>query len=375
MTRRGDVTKRRRGHGEGTLYRRRGGSWAGAITIGLNANGRQRRKCVYGRTRREVAEKLARLQVARLDGPLAEPGRLRLGEYLNRWHEDVSRPRTRPGTHAEYGRLVRHIVRHVGNVQLGRFGPLHVKGLLEALEREEVGSRTRQSIHRMLHCALHDAQRMGLLRANSCDAVDAPRHTKREIQVLDADQTRRLLEAAAEDERIGALVTVLATTGLRLGEALALRWRDVDFQAGTVQVERTLTAQLTFAEPKTPRSRRRVGLPQRTLTLLRAHRARLRGVPHPNTLVFTDSAGGPWRKSNLIRRHWHPLLRRAEVPHIGFHALRHGHATALLAAGANPRAVAERLGHARASLVLDVYGHALPGADRELTVRADGLYR
>jgi integrase len=96
-------------------------------------------------------------------------------------------------------------------------------------------------------------------------------------------------------------------------------------------------------------------------------------MPHPNRLVFTDSQGGPWRRSNLLRREWHPLLGAAELPRLGFHVLRHTHATALLAAGHNPRAVAARLGHSRPSLVLDVYGHLLPGADEALTASAEAF--
>jgi integrase len=370
------MSRQNRRYGEGSIYRRNDGRWAGALVVGTTENGKPRRRTVYGRSRREVAEKLARLQVDRLDGVLSDPTKLRLGEYLNHWLENVSRPRTRASTHALYGRLVGHINKHASGVRLSKLSPLHLEALQRALEQKGVGARTRQAVHRLLHRALGDAQRRGLIRVNVAAAVDAPQVAKKEIRILDERQTKKLLEAAAEEPRIGPLVTLMATTGLRLGEALGLRWRDLDLKGGKVRVERTLVevnGDLSFHEPKTKRSQRQVGIPNETLKVLRGHRSRLPGLPHPERLVFCDAKGGPWRRSNLTRREWHPLLEKAELPRIGLHALRHGHATALLAGGANPRAVADRLGHSQPSLVLDVYAHTLPGADRELTDRVEAL--
>jgi integrase len=216
------------------------------------------------------------------------------------------------------------------------------------------------------------------VRVNAATAVDPPRAPRKEITVLDSEQTRHLLNIAAQGQKIAPLVTILAMTGMRIGEALALRWRDLDLRAGTIKVNRTLVeirGQFSFQEPKSNASRREVGIPQEAVDVLRALRSRIRGLPHPERLVFTDSRGGPLRRSNLIRRDWHPLLKLANLPKTGIHSLRHSHATQLLAAGANPRAVADRLGHSRASLVLDVYGHVLPGADRELTDQMGALLR
>ena len=367
-----------RRYGEGSIYRRADGRWAAALVTGTCANGKPRRRTVYGHSRREVADKLARLQVDRLDGNLTEPSKLRLGEYLTRWLDSVSRPRTRPTTHAEYKRLVCHVQKHASRIVLSKLSPMHIEALQSELERTRVGARTRQAIHRVLRNALGDAVRLGLVRVNVAASIDTPRVPRKEIRVLDGEQTRHLLDVAVNDSKIGALVTLLSTTGLRIGEALALRWLDVDLRTGTIKVNRTLVeidGKFSFQEPKSKASRRKVGIPQETVDALRALRSKIRGVPHPERLVFTDRRCGPLRRSNLIRRDWHPLLKLAELPKTGFHILRHSHATQLLAAGANPRAVADRLGHSQASLVLDVYGHVLPGADRELTDRTATLLR
>jgi integrase len=368
---------RRRGTGEGSIYRRNDGLWAASLTIGLDAKGKQRRRVKYARTRKEAAELLARMQVDRIDAPLRDPSRLKLDAYLERWLNDVSRPRTRETTHAEYRRLARHVCDHLAGISLEKLAPLHIRSLHSELERSKVGARTRQAVHRLLHRALGDAQRMGMVRINAAALVDAPRVPKREARVLTPEQLRKLLEVSRADETVGALAILLSFTGLRIGEALALQWRHVDLRNGVLQVERSLAevrGRFIVREPKSARSRRRVEIPEAALEALRVYRGRRGTIPHTASLVFSDSCDGYLRRSNVLRREWHPLLKRAGLPQVGFHAVRHGHATALLAAGANPRAIAERLGHSRASLVLDVYGHVIPGAGRELANRiADTL--
>jgi len=374
--------RKRRGSGEGSIYRRKDGVWVASLTVGTDAQGRQRRRVWYGQTQAEAAEKLARNRARQLDGTLGEPTRLKVGKYLERWKADASDPRTRQTTAATYERLLRlHVEPYLAGVPMAKLGPAHVQGLLAELERQGVGARTRQATHRLLHRAFGDAVRFGLLRANPCTAVDAPRVPRSEPRHFNPEQLRQLLEAAEEDARGGALAVLLVTAGLRVGEALALRWRDVSLREGWVDVAHTLVEvkdaegkiRLSLQEPKTPRSRRRVELPPLAVQALHRHRSHLTARPHPTAPVLADRKGGFLRRSNVLRRTWWPLLERAGLPKAGFHAARHGHATALLAAGANPRAIAERLGHSRASLVLDVYGHVAPGAGRELAERMEAL--
>jgi integrase len=374
----------KRGHGEGNIRKRPDGRWEARVTVGVDSRGRQRRRSVYGNSRAEVAEELTRAQTDRIEGILIEPRTLRLGKYLETWLEAVSRRRTRETTHREYGRLVGHIRRHLGTVALAKIGSLHLEALQSALEREKVGARTRQAVHRLLHLALRDAQRRGLVRVNAANVATAPRAPRAPVRVLDAADLHKLL-AAATTSRIGPLVELLAGTGLRIGEALALRWKDLDLASRRVCVERgqveltttdrdgNKTTRILFTEPKSAASRRTLGLPGSVVAALEAYRAKLKATPHPQRLVFTDSRGGPWRRSNLMRREWHPLLETAGLTRMGFHVLRHSHASALLAAGLNPRAIAARLGHSRPSLVLDVYGHLLPGADDDLTAAAEAI--
>ncbi len=132
-------------------------------------------------------------------------------------------------------------------------------------------------------------------------------------------------------------------------------------------------SELSFRELKTRSSRRPIDLPALAVDALAAHRRRMAAVPHPTALVFTDTAGGPIRRGNLVRRSFHPLLRRAGLDRIRFHDLRHTAATLLLRQGVHPKVVQERLGHAQISLTLDTYSHAVPSMQRDAAERLDAL--
>ena len=166
------------------------------------------------------------------------------------------------------------------------------------------------------------------------------------------------------------------TTGLRQGELLGLQWDDVDFDGAALHVRHTLhelNGRLWIGEPKTRRARRQVDLPTIAIAALQDHQERMLIEGHPHGLVFRDTRRGPLRKSNLVRRSFLPLLKRAGLPAIRFHDLRHTAATLLLAQGVHPKIVQERLGHSQISLTLDTYSHVLPGMGREAASKLDAL--
>lgn len=367
---------RKRGSGEGSIYRRRDGRWAASLTVGNDANGRQRRRAFYAKTRREVEEKLARARAAQLDGLLLESNQLTVSEYLTRWLEDDARVTVRPTTYASYESVIRlHISPHLGRVKLSKLGPAQVQALYAKLEQDGASPRMRQYVHAILHRALSRAVKWELITRNPCTAVARPRAPQKEIRPLDQAQVRSLLKVAHGDP-LEALYVLAVTTGLRQGEILALRWQDVDIERRTVTVRRTLTevnGQLAFGEPKTKRGRRAVEIPELAARALRAHRSTIAAIPHPASLVFADSKGGPIRKQNLVRRSFRPLLKRAKLGHVRFHDLRHTAATLLLAEGVHPKVVQERLGHATISITLDTYSHVLEGMDREAANRLDAV--
>jgi integrase len=367
----------RRGSGEGSVYRRKSdGRWVGAAIVGYTAEGRPRRRVVYGATQREALEELRRLQEDARQGRIVEPHKLTVDSYLTKWLDSIAGPRLRPRTQEEYGRVLDHCRRHLGGLALAKLGKVHVLTLHAEWKREKLGARTQQASHRALFAALKDAQRLDLIAVNPAASVPAPRAPRREREVFDPAQLRRLLSAAEGDASCGALSVLLACSGLRLGEALGLAWKHVDLARGLLRVERVLSeskGKLSFQPPKTTRSKRTVELPARAIEALRAHRERLKATPHPDRLVFPDSRGKPQRRSNLVRRGWHPLCRTAKVPTLGLHALRHCHATVLLAGGVPIHVVASRLGHSTPNVTLSVYAHAFEQDGRAVAERVEAL--
>ena len=365
---------RRRGNGEGSIYRTPNGQWCAALTIGYDGNGKRRRRYLYGRTKGEVLEKLNELRSEVGSGSVVEPSRTTVGEYCHNWLETVAAQRVRMTTLANYQRLVElHVIPDLGGVRLKQLEPMNVRVWQTALENRGVSSHQRRAAYVLLKTILKDAIRLNLLARNPLDAIDKPRIASKELQALSSDELRCLLEASTH-HRLHALIVLAVATGARQGELFGLQWRDIDLASGVITIQRTLVevnGHIDFGEPKTARSRRRVDLPSNAVRALREHRGRGPATPHPVTLVFTDTEGNPLRRSNFIRRVWHPLLTKAELPSVKFHSLRHSHITNLLAAGGNLKAVSDRVGHSRTSMTADVYAHAVAGMQDDLVRKLD----
>ncbi len=357
------------------MCRRADGRWVATLCLGRDEAGRYRRRAVYAATQREAIDKLNRLRADDLNGALVAPDRTRVAEYLEGWLEDSVRPSTARSTYRCYRGFVRnHIAPVVGGVPLQRLTPQHVQSLYAEMERGGASPACRVAAHVVLRRALSQAVRFGLIGRNPCDAVTRPRAKRKEVSYLDAAQVRALLETARGD-RLEALAVLAVATGLRQGELLGLQWHDVDLAAGTLAVRRQLLGHndgsFELGELKTPKSRRLVELPAVAVAALAAHRGRLATPPLPADLVFTDTRGGPLRRSNLLRRWFVPLLARAGLPRVRFHDLRHTHATLLLTQGVNPKVVQERLGHSQISMTLDTYSHVVPSLQRDAARRLD----
>jgi len=221
-----------------------------------------------------------------------------------------------------------------------------------------------------------------LVRRNPCDAVERPRLRRREMRTLDVPQAKALL-SAAEGDRLKALFCLAIHTGLREGEMLGLRWSDLDWKTGALHVQRQLQwisgQGPTFAEPKTAKGRRQVILGPATLSKLQDHNKRQKGERlfrgesrQEQGLIFTSAIGTPLDPCNVLK-HFKALLRKAGLPDIRLHDLRHTAASLMLQQGVHPKVVQERLGHSTVSLTLDVYSHVLPGLQESAGIQLDQL--
>lgn len=365
----------KRANGEGTIYKRKDGRWTARLSM---PDGK--RKDFFGKTRQEVAGKLsAATEKRRQNVPLVDESET-VAKYLTTWLDGIQGT-ARPKTYTTYEGLVRlHAKPKIGQVRLARLSPQHLQDLYTDRLAAGLAPQTVRHLHAVLHRALEQAASWDLVYRNVADLVSPPRVPRHEMKALSADQSRELLKAASGD-RLEALYVLALTTGMRLGELLALRWRDIDLENAALSVTATLTqagGTMKLSEPKTVGSRRHVSLGAMAVESLRRHRVDqtaerlLRGpIWEDNDLVFANEVGKPIAPSNLRRRSFKPLLEKAELPQIRFHDLRHSAATLLMSQGVNPKIVSERLGHSRVSITLDLYSHVTPTIQREAAAMLD----
>jgi integrase len=359
----------RRGNGEGSISRRKDGRWEAKYTA-HTADGPKRR-ALYGKTRKEAADKLAKALADRVSGYTFDTENMSVGEYLDRWLNDSGRGSVRLSTYERHEQIVRlHLKPALGRVKLTKLTPAHVQGLYRDKLDSRLTPATVQKIHTVLHKALAQALKWNMIPHNVADAVKAPRPAPEEMHPLSPDEARKLIEAVRGD-KLEALYVLAVHTGMRQGELLALKWEDVELNEGVIRIKRTLVrsgGRIAVGEPKTKGSRRPVHLTGTAVEALRGHLERqlddierLGDLYHDHGLVFTSGVGTLINPSNLHRRSFAPLLQRARLPQIRFHDLRHTCATLLLSRNVHPKYVQELLGHATVAITLDTYSHMIPG--------------
>jgi integrase len=357
-----NVTRTRRGKGDGNISQRKDGRWSAYISL----PGRGR-KYVYGKTRQEAVSELRRLQRSLSAGRLVPSSSLRLGAFLESWLVAVE-PNLRAQSLRRYQQVVGdHVIPALGARVLTRLEPEEIQRLYAAKIRDGLSPATVRMIHFVLHRALRDAVRWGRCSYNSADQVDPPRLPRKEADVLGLREVRAVLEKAA-GHPFEMLFRLAILTGMRRGELLALRWRDVELDPGLIHVRGTLQPSPLghpplIAEPKSASSRRTLAIDADLVVRLSSHREAWPSLwdgngaaPVPDDFVFVSSAGRPVSPSSLMLS-WSRLLRRSGIPHVPFHATRHTAATLMLGAGVSPRVASERLGHATVTMTLDRYSH------------------
>lgn len=357
----------KRGNGEGSIHRRKGGGWCAQYAI-HTAEGRKR-KTIYGKTRQEVATKLSKSLADREGGLVFDAGNLTVETYMARWLSDSVKGTVRISTFERHEQLFRgHIRPALGRVKLKSLTPAHVRGLISEKLNTGLAPGTVRKIHSTLHKALSQAVSDGLISRNAAD-VKAPQPTPEEMRPLSETEARAFLDKARSD-RFEALYVLAITAGLRRGELLGLRWDDADLERGTLRVGRALVREggcHKLGETKTRRGRRQVNLTPRTVAALKAHRKRqlehrvkLADLYGDDGLIFSSEIGTTLNPENLVKRSFKPLLKKAGLPEIRFHDLRHTCATLLMGRGVHPKLVQELLGHATIAMTLDTYSHYLP---------------
>lgn len=366
----------RRGNGEGTVCRRPDGRWEARITL---RDGR--RRSLYGRTRAAVADKLDVARRARRAGLGVVDDRMQLGTYLEQWLESVRGP-VREKSWIRYEQIVRLQVRPaIGRITLARLQPHHIEQLYANALAGGLSARSVRCVHAVLRHALGVAEQRGLMVRNVAKLVKPPRLAQFDGVTLSEPEVRTLLGAIA-DHRLEALYVLAVTTGMRQGELLGLRWREVDLDSSALRVRRTLQrvgGEFRLEEPKTARSRRQIQLTRVAIAALRRRRTRqleervaVGKAWREGDLVFSDQAGGPLVASSVTKA-FQRILSAAGLPRVRFHDLRHTAATLALGRGVHPKIVSEMLGHSSIAVTLDLYSHVTPMMQSEAAAVMDAV--
>jgi integrase len=376
----------------GSVFKTRNGQkWAVAFDEPPGEDGvrRQRRKQPF--LTKAAAQEWLREQLGRIDNnEYVPPKRITLAEFLrSKWLPSLSSTRLRASTLDAYRRTVdRHLAPGLGGVQLSKltadridrfYRKLEQDGNLNSKEARPLSAKTVKNIHGTLHVALDAARKWRYISRNPADDATPPKiksvKARSRARTVWSPSEFRTFLAFVRGDRLRAAWELISTTGLRRGELLGLRWKDIDFNAGTIEIAQTAVVvnyEVVISEAKTEAGERRITVDAETLEILREHRRLQRDERLPfgfdkgridtEELVFTLPDGRPIHPQRFSS--WfEQLSRRAGLPRIRLHDVRHSYASAALAAGIPMKVVSERLGHAGTGITADLYSHVLEELD------------
>jgi integrase len=360
---------------QGHIRPRGNGTWELKFDLGRDLAGkRQSRYVSFKGTKRDAQAELTRLLAETNSGAYVDPSKVGLAEFLDRWARDWVPANVSPKTGERYRQLLDNQVKpHLGALPIQKLRPVHLSELYAKLLREggvdggPLAARSVGHTHRCLRRALGHATQWEIITTNPAAVVSPPKVQDREIEIIREDEIRVVLDKLKGHLRM--IATLALASGMRRGEILALRWIDVDLDGGTLRVERSLEqtrAGLRFKSPKTRHGRRSISIPPVAVAELRAYRLaqqeqRLALGLGKAELVFPTIDGQP-RKPNALTNEW-IIATSAIGRRLSLHALRHTHASSLIAAGIDILTISRRLGHAKPAVTLNVYGHLYASTD------------
>ena len=373
----------------GSIARRGRKSWRLKFDVEPN-NGRRQTRYITVRGRRQDAEKELTRFLAQADaGTLPEPSKTTVEEYITTWLDGAHG--LAPKSAERYRQLAQQqIYPHLGAIALQKLKPAKIREWHSTLTKSggrggrPLSAQTVTHAHRVLQRALERCVESETLVRNVASIISPPKVEKEEIEILNEEEVAATL-SKLQGQDLYPIAAVALATGMRRGELLAVRWSDCDLDGASLRVERSLEetqAGLRFKTPKSKRSRRTISLPPSAVAVLRDHRrkqleTRLAlglGRPDANALVFCKSDSSPMSPDNLSRD-WGRACRSLGLPRIMFHALRHTHVSALIAAGLDVLAISRRIGHSSPTVTLGTYGHMFRNADTAAATAIEAAMR
>ena len=378
---------------KGHIYKRAKGSWTIVYdlpTDSATARRRQKSQTVSG-TKRDAERALREILQSLETGSYVKPNKITVGDWLRQWLKDYVSMNTTDRTQESYSYIVeRHLIPSLGSIQLKELQPYHLSSYYAKKcangRVDGKGGLSARSVvyhHRIISKALDYAVKMGIVVRNVASVVEPPRVARVTMKTLSPEEVQIFLDAARETDYYVYFSTLLYT-GLRRGELLALRWRNLDLKRGTLTVIATAyklgNGDYIIKEPKTAQSRRSVTLPPSLVELFRAYQAdqellrvQLGVSLKADDFVFIRPDGKAINPS-AVTLAFKRIIKKAGLRDVRIHDLRHTHATLMLKAGVHPKVVSERLGHASIGITLDIYSHVLPGLQEEAAEKFDRIF-
>ena len=368
---------KKRANGEGSIRKRKDGRWEGRYTAGHDPEtGKAIYKNVLGRSQAEVKEKLKQAigEAQALD--ITKAGKYTVGEWMEVWFQDYAKIKVRPSSHQTYqGYIHNHIRPNIGDISLEKLTSLDLQKFYKKLlaqgrvDRVEakgqpkgLSAKTVRNIHQILSSALKLAQEQRLIHSNPAEGCALPRVEHQEMKTLTTVQLASFFREARESGVFELYYLELAT-GLRRGELLGLKWEDVDLARGDLRVRRQVSrinGEVVEAPLKTKNAYRTLPLAEDTVSVLKEQRKKVGNSPW----VFPSPNGGPISPDSVLHM-LHRVLKRAGLPKVRFHDLRHTFATLALQNGVDVKTVSGMLGHFSAGFTLDTYAHITSAAQRQ----------
>ena len=354
--------------------RKRGKSYSVVVFNGKDANGKKKYIWETFRTSDQAQKRLTELLHQIDTGTLARP-KGTLGEFTEQWLRDYAKPNLAATTYQGYVGIYRSGIGPIlGNILLKDLRPSHIQEYIALKLSKNVSNTTVRHHITFLHSVLETAIKWQLLIRNPIDSVTMPKIVKHEMNILNEQQAKTILQAV-QGTNYYSLFALALYTGMRKSELLALQWNDVDLLMAELSISKSShrlnTGEYIVKSTKTAKSNRRIALSKKTCTMLKQHLKKEMNIcsktspKFPNDrLLFCEPNGKPL-KPNTIGQHWTRLLRRLNYPNIRFHDLRHTHASWMLKKGVSPKVIQERLGHSTISTTLDIYSHVTPGMQRQ----------
>ena len=358
--------------------RKRGKTYSVVVYNGKDAKGKKKYIWETFRTEGQANKRLTELLHQIDNGTLARP-KGTLGEFAEQWLKDYAKPNLAPTTYQGYEGIYRSGIGPIlGNILLKDLRPSHIQEYIALKLSKNVSNTTVRHHITFLHSVLETAIKWQLLIRNPIDSVTMPKIVKHEMNILNEQQAKTILQAV-QGTNYYSLFALALYTGMRKSELLALQWNDVDLLMAELSISKSShrlnTGEYIVKSTKTAKSNRRIALSKKTCTMLKQHLkkemnrySKTCSKTSPkfpkDRLLFCEPDGKPL-KPNTIGQHWTRLLRRLNYPHIRFHDLRHTHASWMLKKGVSPKVIQERLGHSTISTTLDIYSHVTPGMQRQ----------